>query len=142
MSDTYLSGGLMSVLWSRIKNLVSTKENKFSVLSIDKGGTGGSTSEEAMGNLISSLPQFTGAYYYSDVWIPVYSKLRESEPDKYPERTGYRNLAGFMSTITNRSTGVHQTDTNYGTYMARGIAISQSIPDEMVNGTAAFVYTS
>lgn len=136
MSDTYLSGGLMSVLWSRIKNLVSTKENKFSVLSIDKGGTGGSTSEEAMTNLISSLPKFSGAYYNSYMHYPVYC----APDDEDPERMGYQTLADLLTAVNNRSNKVSTANTSYATFMARGIAVTSSIPSSMANGTAVFIY--
>lgn len=40
----------------------------------------------------------------------------------------------------NRSTAVQQNDTNYTTYMARGIALVTTVPSSMVNGAVAFVY--
>lgn len=40
----------------------------------------------------------------------------------------------------NRTTNVNATDTNYSTYMARGIALVSSAPSSLTDGCCAFVY--
>ena len=41
----------------------------------------------------------------------------------------------------NRTTNVHAADTNYTSYMARGIALVTSVPSSIYNGGCAFVYS-
>ena len=41
----------------------------------------------------------------------------------------------------NRTTTVNTADTNYTTYMARGIALVTSAPSSLTNGCCAFVYS-
>lgn len=40
----------------------------------------------------------------------------------------------------NRGAAVHQANTGYTTYMARGIALLTAVPSSMTNGTVAFIY--
>lgn len=53
---------------------------------------------------------------------------------------GDHNKAGTAKGILNRSTPVNQADTNYGTYMARGIALSATEVTPSVNGAVALIY--
>ena len=49
-------------------------------------------------------------------------------------------VAQHSAAVLNRSNGVHNANTSYTTYMARGIALVTAAPSSMNNGTVAFVY--
>lgn len=49
-------------------------------------------------------------------------------------------VMSHLTTWLNRTTAVHTADTNYTTYMARGIALASEETTPTVNGTIVFVY--
>lgn len=143
MEDTYMNQSGLSSLWSKIKAKITEVLNaKFvdGVLPIESGGTGGSTASEAIKALTDGLPPSTnGNFYINDFLIPAYIREHLENPTQYPERAYKANLTNLIYWINNRNTQLNLTDTNYTTYMARGIAILNSVPGSMVNGTCAFL---
>lgn len=84
----------------------------------------------------------------SSSWYKLYGE--HNYPIKHTttkEYVGTSNNLATCGTVTygvlhnlNRMTTVHTADTNYTTYMARGVALVTSAPSSITNGCCAFVY--
>lgn len=138
MEDNYMNQNGLSVMWSKIKSKITEFINaKFvdGVLPIESGGTSGSTASEAIIALTKDLPSSSGSIYYSEFFIPTYIQSHLDDPERTYKMTFYQ----LLMWVSNRGNTVNQANTNYTTYMARGIAILNSVPGSMVNGTCAFL---
>lgn len=103
-------------------------------ISIDNGGTGGTSASTAMYNLTHVLSAMTStSFLRSASYVPF----------EYNTDVAYRiSGTNIASALNNRTTGVSSANTSYTTYMTRGISLTTTTPTSMTNGTVCFVYST
>ena len=139
MAKDYLDLSGLSSFLNKLKENFSTinhnhtaSEITSGTLPVARGGTGltSCTAGQAL------LGNGTGAF--------VGRAIKHTTTKSY---VGTGNELATCGTVTygvlhnlNRTTTVNTADTNYTTYMARGVALVTSAPSSLTNGCCAFVY--
>lgn len=128
-----LGQNALSKIVNWAKNTFATKTEVSAIIPTSRGGTGSSNPSIGLNNLISGCSSVSGAPYE---WYMVFTR-RHNMANGSAEVVRFSDL---MSYTTNRRTTIEAADTNYTTFMGRGIALQTSVPSSITNGCIVGVY--